>query len=146
MKPAELDRDAIAHRIPHHGSMCLLDAVTQWDDDQIRCRALSHRHPDNPMRQDGRLGAATGIEYAAQAMAVHGALRRSRETAPKKGYITRVQKVELYCSRLDDAGEELLITATRLMGNEQIVRYGFAVRDGERLLLEGQATVMLDAG
>ena len=30
--------------------------------------------PDNPLRSHGRLGAASGIEYAAQAMALHGAL------------------------------------------------------------------------
>ena len=54
--------------------MCLLDAVLDWDDARITCRATSHADPANPLRADGRLGAANGIEYAAQAMAVHGAL------------------------------------------------------------------------
>jgi hypothetical protein len=31
------------------------------------------------------------------------------------------------------------------MGNHQIVRYAFSVTGGDRLLLAGQATVMLDA-
>ncbi len=46
----------------------------EWDAQHIRCRSATHRLPGNPLRSQGRLGAACGIEYAAQAMAVHGAL------------------------------------------------------------------------
>ena len=69
-----LDHAWIAAHIPHHGSMCLLHAVSQWDERRIVCEALSHVDPDNPLRAQGRLGAANGVEYAAQAMAVHGGL------------------------------------------------------------------------
>ena len=44
-------------------------------------RASSHRAADNPLRAHGRLGAACGIEYAAQAMAVHGALLAPPDSA-----------------------------------------------------------------
>jgi hypothetical protein len=71
---AMLDHAAIAARIPHQGSMCLLAAVVDWSADGISCRAVSHADPANPLRAEGRLGAANGIEYAAQAMALHGAL------------------------------------------------------------------------
>src|SRR5580658_11189609 len=69
-----LDHNWIEQHIPHKGRMCLLDEVLSWDATRIRCRSATHRSPDNPLRQHGRLGAACGIEYAAQAMAVHGAL------------------------------------------------------------------------
>jgi len=69
-----LDRAWIESRIPHHGSMCLLDEVIGWDAERITCTSSSHRSADNPLRARGRLGIACGIEYAAQAMAVHGAL------------------------------------------------------------------------
>ena len=69
-----LDRSWIEQNIPHHGRMCLLDEVLEWDAQHIRCRSGTHRQPDHPLRSQGRLGAACGIEYAAQAMAVHGAL------------------------------------------------------------------------
>jgi predicted hotdog family 3-hydroxylacyl-ACP dehydratase len=69
-----LDRSWIERNIPHHGRMCLLDEVLEWDAQHIRCRSGTHRQPDHPLRSQGRLGAACGIEYAAQAMAVHGAL------------------------------------------------------------------------
>jgi predicted hotdog family 3-hydroxylacyl-ACP dehydratase len=68
------DRAWIAARIPHQGDMCLLDAVHEWDEQSARCSASSHRAPNNPLRHNGRLGAACSIEYAAQAMAVHAAL------------------------------------------------------------------------
>lgn len=45
--PATLDRDGIAQRIPHAGSMCLLDALEAWDAEGLRCRATSHRDPAN---------------------------------------------------------------------------------------------------
>ena len=69
-----LDREWIESRIPHRGSMCLLDEVVDWSAERIRCRTRTHCAADNPLRADGRLGVACGIEYAAQAMAVHGAL------------------------------------------------------------------------
>ena len=62
---AALDRHWIARHIPHHGAMNLLERVTAWDAQHIQCEALSHRTADNPLRARGRLGSATGIEYAA---------------------------------------------------------------------------------
>src|SRR5256886_11224671 len=69
-----LGRLWIEQHIPHKGRMGLLDEVLSWDATRIRCRSATRRSPDNPLRLHGRLGAACGIEYAAQAMAVHGAL------------------------------------------------------------------------
>lgn len=146
MSEVVLDRAGIAARIPHQGSMCLLDAVIDWDGSGIRCRANSHLDPDNPMRMDGRLGAACGIEYAAQAMAVHGALNAGQDTAPRKGYVTRVQQVTLHCDRLDDCATALTIEADHQMGNDQVVRYEFRVHGNGRILLAGVATVILNAG
>lgn len=140
-----LDHDGIAARIPHQGSMCLLDRVIDWNEQKIECHAFSHHAADNPLRRNGRLGAAIGIEYAAQAMAVHGSLLAARDTAPKKGMITRVQRIVLHVERLDDCPDALCITAERLMGDERIVHYGFELRCGERVLLEGEASVILDA-
>ena len=64
-----------AHLIPHAGAMCLLDEVVEWDAQRLHARSATHQQPDNPLRADGRLHAVNLCEYAAQAMAVHGALR-----------------------------------------------------------------------
>jgi hypothetical protein len=47
--------------------------------------------PDNPLRAAGSLGVANAIEYAAQAMAVHGALLGGSDGAPQAGYLTSVR-------------------------------------------------------
>jgi predicted hotdog family 3-hydroxylacyl-ACP dehydratase len=91
----KLDHAWIARHIPHQGSMCLLDYVEAWDQERIQCRASSHRAADNPLRAYGRLGAACGIEYAAQAMAVHGALLDRRAVPARVGYLVSVRDTQL---------------------------------------------------
>lgn len=140
-----LDRAAIAARIPHQGSMCLLDAVLAWDSGQIHCRASSHRQPDNPLRAAERLGAACGIEYAAQAMAVHGALLAPAGAPPRPGYLASVRSVQLAVDRLDDLPQDLDIVAERLSGDEHNILYHFRVEHAGDLLLSGRAAVMLVA-
>lgn len=140
-----LDHAWLLAHLPHQGSMCLLDAVTEWDDQRIRCTASSHRHADNPLRAHDRLGAACGIEYAAQAMAAHGALLAVADCAPRVGYLASVRGIELHVARLDDVDADLDIEAERLSGDDNIIIYGFRVSAGGRALLSGRATVVLDA-
>lgn len=140
-----LDRAWIAARIPHQGSMCLLDKVVEWSPERIRCAASSHRAADNPLRDAGRLGAACGIEYAAQAMAVHGALLADSDGAPRQGFLASARSVELHAARLDDVAGDLDIVAERISGDGNNVLYGFSVSGDGRLLLAGRAAVILDA-
>ena len=66
-----LSKAALCRLIPHQGTMCLLDTVERWDDTSITCTTASHRDATNPLRRDNQLEAICGLEYAAQAMAVH---------------------------------------------------------------------------
>lgn len=140
-----LDRNEIASRIPHRGSMCLLDAVEAWDQDTIRCRASSHRAADNPLRAHGRLGVACGIEYAAQAMAVHGALQALADRAPKAGFLVSVRGARMAVARLDDIAEDLTVEAGCIMSGENNILYEFRISAGGRMLLEGRAAVVTNA-
>lgn len=140
-----LDRAWIAAQIPHQGSMCLLDAVTDWSDSLIACRTASHTDPANPLRAGNRLGAANGIEYAAQAMAIHGALIAGNDAAPRQGYLTSVRSVSLHATRLDDLPGELVVCAERLSGDSNNILYQFSLSHAGRCLLEGRAAVVLDA-
>jgi predicted hotdog family 3-hydroxylacyl-ACP dehydratase len=141
---APLDRAAIAARIPHQGSMCLLDTVTHWTEQQIRCISTSHLDARNPLRVEGRLGIACGIEYAAQAMAVHGVLLAAGPQ-PKRGYLVSVRSVTLTGEPLDAVAAPLEIEAERLSGDSNTVLYQFHVRSADRLLLSGRAAVVLDS-
>lgn len=142
------DRDWIAKRIPHQGTMCLLDRVDSFNEESLVCMATSHAHADNPLRAHGRLGAATGIEYAAQAMAVHGALiAQGTGDRPKAGFLASVRSVELHVERLDDVPGALRIEAVRIHSEGNSILYGFTVHadEGGQLLLEGRAAVILNA-
>ncbi len=140
-----LDHAWLLAHLPHQGSMCLLDAITAWDAQHIRCTASSHRHAGNPLRAHDRLGAACGIEYAAQAMAAHGALLAAADGAPRAGYLASVRGVELQVARLDDIAADLDIEAERLSGDDNTILYGFRVSAAGRELLSGRAAVVLDA-
>ncbi|MBS0579406.1 MAG: 3-hydroxylacyl-ACP dehydratase [Proteobacteria bacterium] len=152
-----LDRHWIEQHIPHKGRMCLLDEVLTWDARQIRCRSATHRIAENPLRAHGRLGAVCGIEYAAQAMAVHGALVGA--SAPlassmpdqvrgslgaEVGYLASVRNVTMHVGRLDDLEEDLVACAERVAGDARTVLYQFRVTCGDRTILEGRASIVID--
>ena len=133
----------ICARIPHGGSMCLLDRVLAWDAVHIECRAVSHRDPANPLRRAGRLASVCGIEYAAQAMALHGSLLAAADAPPTLGYLASLRDVSLDVERLDDVAVELTIHAERLSGGADSFLYSFRVTAGERPLLSGRSAVKL---
>ena len=153
-----LDRQWIEQHIPHKGRMCLLDEVLSWDATRIRCRSATHRAPDNPLRSHGRLSAVCGIEYAAQAMAVHGALVGSSAPLASTvessvrgsigaavGYLASVRNVALYVVRLDDLEADLIAAAERITGDGRTVLYEFSVWNAGQPLLSGRASVVFDA-
>lgn len=140
-----LNRDWIVAHIPHQGSMCLLDSVRHWDDTSIECQATSHAFTSNPLRAHGRLGIAAGVEYAAQAMAVHGALLSQSTDVPKPGYLGSVRNVHAYVSRLDDLVGPLDVKAQRLSGDDKVILYSFELTHQGRCLLVGRASVVLNA-
>jgi predicted hotdog family 3-hydroxylacyl-ACP dehydratase len=150
--PQTLDRAGIARRIPHQGRMCLLDTVLAWDHTRIRCATASHRAPDHPLRAHGRLGAAAGVEYAAQAMAVHGALvaagragGEAGDVPPLAGFLASVRGVTLHVARLDTIDGPLTVNAELITGDGNTMLYRFSLEGGARTLLDGRASVVLDA-
>ena len=143
---APLDRAWIAAHIPHQGRMCLLDEVLQYDAHRIRCRSGGHRAADHPLRAHGRLGAACGIELAAQTMAVHAALLAPAAGArPRFGVLASVRGVRFWSLRLDDVAGDLICDARRIAGDEGTAVYEFELCSGTRRLLSGRAAVVLDA-
>lgn len=139
-----ITREEIAGLIPHAGTMCLLDSVVSWDESSICCLSTRHHAPDNPLRHDERLGISCGIEFAAQAMAIHGRLASAASARPRMGYLVSLRNVVCHCARLDDAGATLAIDATRLMGDDAQVVYSFSIASDDKPLISGRATVMLD--
>lgn len=129
--------------------MCLLQRVEDWDAQAVRCSAISHRAPDNPLRADGRLAAACGIEYAAQAMAVHGALLAQQQApaqmSAKVGFLASVRGATLHVGRLDDIAADLSVEARQFSSDGNNVLYDFWIRADGRILLDGRAAVIINA-
>lgn len=136
-----LRRDEIARLIPHGGDMVLLDTVAEWTQTGIVCTTESHRHPDNPLRRDGRLGIACSIEYGMQAMAVHGSLIDSANNRP--GFLASLRDVRFGACRLDDVAGELTVRAEVVYHQSDGVVYSFAIGSGNRELAVGRAAVFL---
>ena len=140
-----IDSTWIAAHIPHQGNMCLLDHVTSWDEQTITCSAISHQQISNPLRYREQLGTACGIEYAAQAMAVHGALLApADQQRPRAGFLVSIRGANIYRARLDDLKQALTITATIINSNDNNMLYAFTLQADSTLLLDGRAAVILN--
>jgi predicted hotdog family 3-hydroxylacyl-ACP dehydratase len=146
-----MDRAWIEAHIPHQGSMCLLDEVVSWDARHLRCRSASHRNAAHPLKLDARLGIACGIEYVVQAMAVHGAIAAQacaggRPAKAEVGFLAGLRDVRMHAERLDDIDADLICEVQRIAGDTSTALYRFELSAAQRCLLEGRATVVLDAG
>jgi predicted hotdog family 3-hydroxylacyl-ACP dehydratase len=149
--PQTLDHDGIAALIPHSGPMCLLARLDGWSADHVRCTATNHRAAAHPLRTRRGLLSTCAIEYAAQAMALHGALIGQEAGTPATpGFLASARGVQLHVLRLDDldvpSGSEdaLRIEATRQAGDSQQILYSFTLHHADRLLAEGRAAVVLN--
>jgi len=146
--PATLDYDGIATRVPHQGRMCWLHRLLEWSDERIVCEAVNHANADHPLRTAHGLLSSAAIEYAAQAMALHGALRAETAAAaigPVPGFLASARGVRLARWRLDEAEGPLRIEAERLAGDTRQLLYGFRLADAAgECVAEGRATVVLN--
>ncbi len=123
MQFVPIDAERIRKLVPHAGNMCLLERVVACDAASIRCETRSHLDQSNPLRRNGHLSSICAIEYAAQAMALHGAL-----TAPgDNGALT----VPGHIGALTAPGHSGTLTAAASGNTPADVRHGYlaSVRD-----------------
>ncbi|MEN6587443.1 MAG: 3-hydroxylacyl-ACP dehydratase [Sulfuricella sp.] len=142
----KITKAQLCQLLPHTDAMCLLHEVTAWDAERIACIAVSHNDPANPLRHDGQLPAHCAIEYAAQAMAVHGGLATQDKTKPRIGFIGSVRDVKLYAQRLDDIAAPLEIEAVKQLADANHSLYELRVCGAGRELMTGRAAVFLQKG
>ena len=123
--------------------MCLLDRLHSWSDQHVHCTAINHRDAEHPLRSAVGLLAPCAIEYAAQAMALHGAL--TADASPSQpGYLASVRAVHLRVPRLDVIAGALHVHADRIAGDASVAAYQFSVCDeAGALLVDGRITLVL---
>lgn len=143
-QPQTLDHAGIAERIPHGGRMCLLEQLHSWSDRHVHCTAIGHRDADHPLRSASGLLAPCAIEYAAQAMALHGALT-ANALSTRPGYLASVRAVRLRVPRLDLSAGALHVHADRIAGDGSVAAYQFSVCDEDgAVLVDGRITLVLN--
>jgi predicted hotdog family 3-hydroxylacyl-ACP dehydratase len=139
-----LNAAEIAERVPHGGTMCLLHTLHESSDTHVLCSTTSHHAADNPLRSASGLLSCNAIEYAAQAMALHGALTAASDEPPRGGRLASVRGVKVHAPRLDTIDGPLFVHAERLAGDADQAMYQFTLHDQrQQPLAQGRATVLL---
>ena len=142
-----IDRAGIERLVPHSGSMCLLDAVLNWDSESIVCSTASHRRDSNPFRESGELQSVILVEYGAQAAAVHAGLVQQGlgRGAGHRGtaYIGAVKDLLIRQATVDPAIETLQIQAQCLLNSNDGAIYRIQCKADEQLLLAARVVLVL---
>ena len=138
-----IEHDELCSLIPHDFDMCLLDRVESWDDDNIVCYSRSHLLKTNPLRHGESLSSIHLLEYAAQAMAVHGGLHdREQGLQMSEGYLAALRDVKIELCELNNLQTELRIEANKILSQAGNMIYTFSVSSEEAPLVTGRATVV----
>jgi len=134
-----LDRVDIERRVPHAGTMCLLDAVMQWDATHIACTAavpgVTH-----PLAHNGMVPAVAAAEYAAQATAVHGALLGD-QIVRRAGMLAKLSNVELHTACIPADDGPLTVRAELLSRGASGCMYAFEVTASRQPIASGRLIV-----
>ena len=140
----------LEHLLPHTGRMRLIDRLVAYDEERIVCESDSHSADDHPLAENGVLSIVCGLEYGAQAMAIHGALLAGaapRESAAsgkvRHGYLVAASDLHWKVERLDRCIGPLIIEAISEFRSGNQVAYRFELRADQRPVLTGRASVLL---
>lgn len=122
--------------------MCLLEKIESWNENEIVCTAISHLSPNNPLSMKGKLHIIHGVEYAAQAVAVHGRLLIASGTS-SKGLLASTRNLRFNAHRFDNIKTPIRIHARSLASTIHGVAYSFTVSAGEKVLISGECTIII---
>lgn len=130
-------------QMPHKGAMLLLERVVEANAEMIICLARDHRHPDYPLRIDGRLYGVCLVELGTQAAAAHASLYGV--SGHNAGLLLALSRVEVIQNDGDATEGRLESRARRLHFDKNSARYSFDVRDKTREILRGEAILKMQA-
>ena len=135
--------DDIGALLPHAGTARMIERVLRWDGDHIVAATARHRAADNPLRRDGRLAAVHLVEFAAQAVAIHGGLRNAAEgRPPQPALLVSARDVQVTCDYIDALPGEIEIEARVLMINPSSWQYEFTVSHAGAAIASGRVAAM----
>jgi predicted hotdog family 3-hydroxylacyl-ACP dehydratase len=140
-----LNRQDVEKCLPHKAAMVLLEKVRHCNSDTLECETTTHLQEDHPLRIEGQLSIFTGIEYAAQAMALHSFLNADYEGKAKTGFVAVTSRVKPYFDFLDQVQDTLNISVALVDASGGGSLYEFCISYGadKAAVLDGKLLVML---
>lgn len=143
-EPSILQGAELHRLVPHDGAMRLLARVLRVEEASIVCEADSHLSGDNPLRSHGRLPITAGIEYAAQAAAIHASLTGDEAEPGRGGSLAVLSNIAWRVDRLDDLDGPLRVRATRIARTGAALQYEFALETvAGAVLIDGVLMIAL---
>jgi len=135
-------RAELEQMIPHGQQMCLLDAVVEWNQQNIICTTSSHRYADNPLITDSRLGGMTLVEYGAQAAAIHVALIQQGDAAPQSAYLGAIKELTLNADFIEQIEGPLRVEADCILSSIGGAIYSIQVMSADQPLITARISLL----
>ncbi len=116
-------------RIPHAGSMQLLECVVRHD--AASTTSIARLSAGGPLCEADTGGSTClAIELLGQGMAAHGGLAGQQEPAPRRGFLVAARRIALRTCRFR-CGEQLWVRADHVRGELGMVAFRCALGSGE---------------
>lgn len=118
---------SIEKLLPHSGNMVLIDEIKNHSETNIVCTTQSHQLETNPLRTPRGLPISAGLEYGSQAIAIHAAINRNHDNAPKQARIIALKSAQWNQDWLHTLQSELIIQAEIKTKLETLAQYSFRI-------------------
>ena len=140
-----LNKTAIAELIPHADEIVLLDSCILSSAEGLTCISNSHTDKNNPLRNANGLSATSGVEYAAQAIAVHAALQNNKNTG--QGLLVACKNIICRLRYLDTIATEIQIQVEHIGGSVElgVLQYKFHINASGKVqkLISGELSIAI---
>lgn len=118
---------SIEKLLPHSGNMVLIDEIKTHSETNIVCMTKSHQLKTNPLRTPRGLPISAGLEYGSQAIAIHAAINRKHDNAPKQARIIALKNAQWNQNWLHTVKSEITIQAVIKTKLETLAQYSFSI-------------------
>ncbi|MBV1932245.1 MAG: hypothetical protein KUG71_11080 [Porticoccaceae bacterium] len=153
--------DDLYQKLPHGGSMCLLDHIDSFDRESIHC--VSVRSSNNPLSREGQLSSWASLEYAGQGFACHGLLNAVPDvdagvdvdvnvgpqngSGPKeipRAWVIGIKYLVCYRQFLPELDQDLTVFARIIAHQQGAASYQFSLSADNKIFSFGQVNVAFD--
>lgn len=130
---------AIEQLLPHASPMLWLDEVCACEEDLVRCKLRIRQ--EHVFVEDGLVDPLIAIEWMAQTVAaLVGLWDRQKDVTPRPGFLIAIPEASFEVEHFQ-LGDELVVTAKRIWGDDQLASFECQVERGELQVARAQLSV-----